>query len=60
VSYSGKLCSSPNLLKETQWRPVRLAKEVEVVKKSGESVVADALNSRNEIRENRAVSPKNW
>jgi len=32
VSTSGKLCSSPNLLKETQRRPVRLAKEVEVVK----------------------------
>ena len=60
MSTSGKLCSSPNLLKETQRRPVRLAKEVEVVKKSGESGDADALSSRNEIRENREVSPKNW
>jgi len=47
-------------VKETQRRPVRLAKEVEVVKKSGESGDADALSSRNEIRENREVSPKNW
>jgi len=27
---------------------------------SGESGDVDALNSRNEIRENREVSPKNW
>jgi len=47
-------------VKETQRRPVRLVKEVEMVKQSGESGDADALNSRNEIRENRAVSPKNW
>ena len=39
---------------------MRLAKKVEVVKKSGESGDADALSSRNEIRENREVSPKNW